>query len=61
MTDDKNLSKSDVQGLTTRDGVVAFFAELGYGTDSRQPRVFRQWGLLPRRWCTRSNISSVLL
>ena len=38
MTDDKNLSKSDVQSLTTRDGVVAFFAELGYGTDSRQPQ-----------------------
>ena len=36
MTDDKNLSKSDIQTLATRDGVVAFFASLGYRTDARQ-------------------------
>ena len=45
MTDDKNLSKSDVQSLTTRDGVVAFFAELGYGTDSRQHQSVSAMGI----------------
>ena len=38
MTDDKNLSKSDVQTLSSRDGVAAFFATLGYHTGSRQPQ-----------------------
>ena len=38
MTDDRNLSKSDVQSLTSRDSVSAFFAGLGYQTDSRQPQ-----------------------
>ena len=36
MTDDKNISKAGVQALATRDGVAAFFAALGYRTDSRQ-------------------------
>ena len=36
MVDDKNISVSDVQTLSTRDGVAAFFAALGYDTDSRQ-------------------------
>ena len=38
MNDDKNLTASDVQTLASRDGVVAFFATLGYNTDSRQPQ-----------------------
>ena len=36
MNYDKNLTASDVQTLASRDGVVAFFATLGYRTDSRQ-------------------------
>ena len=36
MVDDRNISASDVQALSTRDGVAAFFAALGYDTDSRQ-------------------------
>ena len=38
MNDDKNLTASDVQTLASRDAVVAFFATLGYNTDSRQPQ-----------------------
>ena len=38
MTDDRNISVADVQTLATRDGVAAFFAALGYRTDSRQPQ-----------------------
>ena len=38
MTEDKNISVADVQTLATRDGVAAFFAALGYRTDSRQPQ-----------------------
>ena len=38
MIDDKNLTASDVQTLASRDAVVAFFATLGYNTDSRQPQ-----------------------
>ena len=38
MSDDRNISIADVQTLATRDGVVAFFAALGYHTDSRQPQ-----------------------
>ena len=36
MVDDRNISVSDIQTLSTRDGVAAFFAALGYDTDSRQ-------------------------
>ena len=36
MIDDANLTASDVQTLASRDGVTAFFATLGYDTDSRQ-------------------------
>ena len=36
VTDDKDISISDVQTLASRDGVAAFFAGLGYRTDSRQ-------------------------
>ena len=38
MTDDRNVSIADVQTLATRDGVAAFFAALGYSTDTRQPQ-----------------------
>ena len=37
MTEDRNISVADVQTLATRDDVAAFFAALGYGTDTRQP------------------------
>ena len=36
MTDDRNISVADIQTLATRDDVAAFFAALGYRTDSRQ-------------------------
>ena len=45
MTDDRNLSKSDVQSLTSRDSVAAFFAGLGYRTDSRQPQSASAMGI----------------
>ena len=45
MSDDKNLSTSDVQTLTTRDGVSAFFAFLGYRTDSRQTQSASAMGI----------------
>ena len=45
MTDDRNISVADVQTLATRDGVVAFFAALGYRTDSRQPQSVSAMGI----------------
>ena len=45
MTDDKNISTTDVQTLATRDEVVAFFAALGYRTDSRQPQSTSAMGI----------------
>ena len=45
MTDDRNLSASDVQTLATRDGVAAFFAALGYSTDTRQPQSVSAMGI----------------
>ena len=45
MTDDKNISISDVQTLASRDGVAAFFARLGYRTDSRQPQSTAAMGI----------------
>lgn len=45
MTDDKNLSKADLQTLATRDGVVAFFASLGYRTDARQTQSVAAMGI----------------
>ena len=47
MTDDRNISVADVQTLTTRDGVVAFFAALSYRTDSRQPQSVSAMGITP--------------
>ena len=45
MTEDKNISVADVQTLATRDGVAAFFAALGYRTDSRQPQSVSAMGI----------------
>ena len=45
VTDDKNISVSDIQTLATRDGVSAFFAALGYHTDSRQPQSVSAMGI----------------
>ena len=45
MKEDNNVSTSDVQTLATRDGVVAFFAALGYRTDSRQPQTAAAMGI----------------
>ena len=45
MTDDKNISAADIQSLATRDGVAAFFATLGYRTDSRQPQSTAAMGI----------------
>ena len=45
MTEDKNISVADVQKLATRDGVAAFFAALGYRTDSRQPQSVSAMGI----------------
>ncbi len=45
MTDDRNISVADVQTLATRDGVAAFFAALGYSTDTRQPQSVSAMGI----------------
>ena len=45
MIEDKNISVADVQTLATRDGVAAFFAALGYRTDSRQPQSVSAMGI----------------
>ena len=45
MTDDRNVSIADVQTLATRDGVAAFFAALGYSTDTRQPQNVSAMGI----------------
>ena len=45
MTDDSNISVADVQTMATRDGVAAFFAALGYRTDSRQPQSVSAMGI----------------
>ena len=45
MPDDKNISVADVQTLATRDGVAAFFAALGYHTDSRQTQSVSAMGV----------------
>ena len=45
MTDDRNVAVSDVQTLATRDDVAAFFAALGYGTDTRQPQSVSAMGI----------------
>ncbi len=45
MTDDKNIATAEVQALAARDGVVGFFAALGYRTDSRQPQSAAAMGI----------------
>ena len=45
MKDDKDLSPSDVQTLSSREGVGAFFAGLGYKTDARLPQTAAAMGI----------------
>ena len=45
MIDDRDVSAADVQLLATRDGVAAFFAALGYRTDSRQSQSVSAMGI----------------
>ena len=45
MTDDKDISKAELQTLATRDGVAAFFAALSYRTDSRQTQTVSAMGI----------------
>ena len=45
MADDKDISLADVQTLATRNGVAAFFAALGYRTDSRQAQSVSAMGI----------------
>ena len=45
MIDDKDLSPTDVQALAARNGVVAFFASLGYRTDTRLPQSVAAMGI----------------
>ena len=45
MTEDKNISTAEVQALAARDGIVGFFAALGYRTDSRQPQTAAAMGI----------------
>ncbi len=45
MIDDRDVSAADVQLLATRDGVAAFFAALGYRTDSRQSQSVAAMGI----------------
>ena len=45
MTDDRNISVADIQTLSTRDDVVAFFAALGYRTDNRQTQSVSAMGI----------------
>lgn len=35
LTDDYELSREDIQGLSNRDALAAFFAKLGYDTNAR--------------------------
>ena len=58
MTDDRNISVANVQTLVTGDGVAAFFAALGYRTDSRQPQSVSAMGSPPGRSRARSSTSS---
>ena len=48
MTDDKDISVAEVQTLATRDGVIAFFASLGYRTDERQVQTVSAMGITSR-------------
>ena len=45
MIDDRDVSAADVQLLATPDGVAAFFAALGYRTDSRQSQSVSAMGI----------------
>ena len=43
--DDKDLKPSDVQTLSSDDGVASFFATLGYDVDSRLPQTAAALGI----------------
>ena len=45
MTGDQNPTPADIQTLATRDGVVAFFAGLGYRTDFRMAQSVAAMGI----------------
>ena len=45
MTDDRDLSPSDIQGLSSRDALASFFATLGYHTDARIPQTVAAMGI----------------
>jgi len=45
LSSDKDLSVADVQSLSDRDSVAAFFAALGYATDTRLPQTAAAMGI----------------
>ena len=45
MTEDKDLSSGDIQTLADRDGVISFFAGIGYQTDTRLPQTAAAMGI----------------
>jgi len=45
MTDDKDLTPSDIQVLSNRDALASFFAGLGYNTDARLPQTAAAMGI----------------
>lgn len=47
MTDDRDLKPSDLQTLSSRDGVASFFAALGYRVDSRLAQTPQAMGITP--------------
>ena len=49
MTDDTDLSAANIQVLSSRDGVVSFFASLGYDTDTRLPQTPAAMGITDER------------
>ncbi len=45
MSEDRDLSKNDIQGLSSIEGVVSFFASLGYDTNARLPQTNAAMGI----------------
>src|SRR5688572_2628845 len=45
MSEDRDLSKNDIQGLSSIEGVVSFFASLGYDTNTRLPQTNAAMGI----------------
>ena len=42
ITDDKDLKSSDIQVLSSRDAIAAFFSSLGYNTDDKSGARIKQ-------------------